>query len=856
MIQDPTWRKVLSILALAAGIVAVAGCATWQGPRIDPTGESLIVWPGEPTPVAAAPPIVAPAPVPGAPIAVPGAPTTIVAAPPGAVAVPTAPVAAVQPLAPMVPSTPFGNVMAPPVYSDPPGAVPTTPLVGPAPGVPNAAPTLPAPPAIGPPIAAAPAATVPLPPPPGIAPVLPRAPLAAPGRPFLCASPIGLVAPVGAEMVVKASVVTPNRQAVAGERIDWSIARDGVGLFTDRDLRNGWAMFWGLYDGPQLIDNWSATTIAATTPATLNAESPDPNDDIPIYNGESWVTLTSPIEGTSVITAFAPAYAEFNQATSTIYWVDAQWVIAPPAVVEMGRPHTLTTTVMRKTDGTPLVGWLVKYEVSAGAGIGYEGGNAVEATTDGAGRASVEISPKDVGGGTTNVRVTVIRPQNVGPAVMPRLQLGGGVTTITWAPAAVPAAPAPIVPSAPGSPTTIGPPPTTPPTLPTQPVAPPPSQPPAQLQPPVATGKPRLEAVMRPLSSEQISVGEYASFELTVTNRGDGIAKNIRIEDHFDRGLRHPNAKPGEYAIVYSAMRDLQPNESQAVTLTFQVVDGEMQCHEAVVTADGADKVTQKGCVTARRAVLEVTVNVPRRATAGEVVDFNAVVKNVGDVPATNIEVVVQCDQAIEPTMAERGHQQLANNSILLKIDRLLAGEKRVFGMQGRGRTASNKACVRATVTADGGVNTVDEKCFEILPPMTPGQAPPVGGTPAAAGLQLSISTSKNPARVNEKQLIAITVANAGQQAEQSVATRAFIPIEFTIDPTQIQPQGQVQVLGNEVRFTPLDELPAGQQKQYLIPVTPNRVGRVQVHGEITSTNLKPPKTVDSDPIDIVGAAP
>ena len=67
------------------------------------------------------------------------------------------------------------------------------------------------------------------------------------------------------------------------------------------------------------------------------------------------VTLTSPIEGTSVVTAHAPAYAEFNQATSTIYWVDAQWLIPQPAVVEMGRSHTLTTTVMRKTDGTPLV---------------------------------------------------------------------------------------------------------------------------------------------------------------------------------------------------------------------------------------------------------------------------------------------------------------------------------------------------------------------------------------------------------------------------------------------------------------------------------------------------------------------
>ena len=199
-------------------------------------------------------------------------------------------------------------------------------------------------------------------------------------------------------------------------------------------------------------------------------------------------------------------------------------------------PHTLTTTVMRRTDGAPLAGWIVRYDVGGGAALGYEGGSATEATTDAAGRASVEVSPKDAGGGATNVCITIIRPQTAGPAAMPRLELGRGAATITWNAGA---APLPVLrracPSHPAHPyrsrrrrplsvrrhrflrqqpnrlrrqrRRLAPTP-----------APNPYSPPAA----AAAGKPKLEVNLRVAGSDQVAVGENASFDLTVTNRGDG----------------------------------------------------------------------------------------------------------------------------------------------------------------------------------------------------------------------------------------------------------------------------------------------------------------------------------------------
>jgi hypothetical protein len=352
-----------------------------------------------------------------------------------------------------------------------------------------------------------------------------------------------------------------------------------------------------------------------------------------------------------------------------------------------------------------------------------------------------------------------------------------------------------------------------------------------------------------------MSVGQFASFELTVTNRGDGVARHIVITDRFDRGLRHPNAKPNEYTVVYSAMKDLAPNESQAIPLTFQVVDGGTQCHEATVTADGADPVSQKGCVTAKQSALEVKITGPRSRNVGETAEFSATIKNVGDVAATNIEVVIHCDAAITPTMAERGSQPLADNGLLLKIDNLAPGERRTFGMQGQCRAASNRACAKVTVTADGGVNQADEACVEILPPLT---SPALGAAAPAAtsNLRLSVSATKTPAHVGEKQLINVIIENAGQQTETKVSMRVKLPTELTADTTQIQPQPE-NTPPNEIRFATIAELPPGQQQRFVIPVTPNRVAQqLRIEADIAATSLPTPKAAYSDAIDIATASP
>jgi hypothetical protein len=663
---------------------------------------------------------------------------------------------------------------------------------------------------------------------------------------------------VGSEVVLKAGICGADGYLVANQRMEWLLSPGGVGQFVDLGEREQFNVLRAFWDTPRKVDNTYAIGSTANAPICLYRGTPDPSDDVQILRGDAWVTVTSAAEGVSHVTVYTPSIGDWNlrRAIATIYWVDAQWVLPPSSVVPAGRPHVLTTTIMRRTDGAPLAGWLVRYETASGASFGYEGGNVVEVPTDGAGRASVEVSPADMGGGSTTVNITIVRPPQATTDASPRLEIGRGVATISWAAGAIggltgppEVSPAPIVAapptSAPATPYEVAP----------RPALPSSEPPPADTYAPPAdertTGRPQLDLTMRRTTAENVAVGDFASFDIVVTNRGDGTARGIKIRSQFDRGLSHPEAQANAFAVDYPGMRDLPPGDSETIPLTFQIVAGGTQCHEVTVSAEGAEAVTARGCVTARQTTLELDVRGHEQRTVGQFAEFVAVIRNVGDVAATNVELVARCDEPLEPRRAERGHGRLPDGAFVMRIAKMEANERREFRIEVLCRAAANSACTRVTVTADGGVTVADDACVEILPQAAPGGAGAAAAAPAS-NLRLTVTESTNPVRVGERQVAYITVQNVGQQVERQISVRVLLPPEFAADSAQIQPQGEATMLGQEIRFAAIPELQPQAERQYIIPMNVNREGRSQIRAELAAPSLAAPLVVESRPIDII----
>jgi uncharacterized repeat protein (TIGR01451 family) len=728
----------VSLTAIAVCAMTFAGCASWQGPRIDPTGERLLAWPNEAPPAMIAPPGLPPGSIPVGPSVAtppPGLPV-------GAPAVVTGP--------PMAAPLPFGNMQAPPVYSDPtpPPIVPPPTVIPQVPYAPTAA-------IAGSVAPALPAATV-TPAVPIVAPLpgAPPTPTTPPGSTFVRLSPDRLVAPVGSEVFLKAGVAGPDGTLTPNERIEWSVARNGVGQLGSMGLHEA-GQFFTWWVAPEKIDPWTAVGRTAFYPISVTGTSSGAYGEAQIDRGESYVTLTSCNEGVSQVTAFAPDLCQFNQATTSIYWIDAQWVFPASVVAECGRPHVLTTTVFRRTNGTPLAGWIVRYTVGTGGSLGYEGGNTIDARTDAAGRASVEVSPAAAGGGVTQIGITIVRPQSIGPGTIPQVELARGAATITWsanAPAVAPGLPlAPAAPSLPGPPPSLppgpppappqGPTPSLPPSAPPAPSPMPSSGPPPAPQPvpantnttqpspytPPPMGRPRLEVTLRATTADQVAVGQDVQYELTITNRGDGVARNIKVVDQFDTGLSHEMDVKNTHRIERSdKVRELAPNDSEHIMLDFKVIGAGKQCHEVTVTADGSEPAIQRACATGIQAALEVQISAERTRVVGDVTTFSVAVKNVGSSGAAKVVLRVQFDPAaaIEPNI-ENDWSRLDDGSVAVQLNReLSSNERRVFRLQARCRAPSTHDCARASVTAAGGAVSQDEACLEILPPGSPPGGP------------------------------------------------------------------------------------------------------------------------------------
>src|SRR5690606_28839271 len=137
----------------------------------------------------------------------------------------------------------------------------------------------------------------------------------------------------------------------------------------------------------------------------------------------------------SHVTVYAPNVKGWDrrQQSATIYWVDAQWRFPPPAITPIGGRSTLTTLVSRQSDGSPLAGWIVRYEVAGGPAAGFSptGSPTIEVVTNAAGEAPAEIFQQSAAPGTNQISISILRPAS--PDVQGRqVPIGSGSTLQTW----------------------------------------------------------------------------------------------------------------------------------------------------------------------------------------------------------------------------------------------------------------------------------------------------------------------------------------------------------------------------------------------------------------------------------------
>jgi uncharacterized repeat protein (TIGR01451 family) len=649
----------------------------------------------------------------------------------------------------------------------------------------------------------------------------------------LSISPQRVLAPVGSEVVLKASICTTEGYTLADQKVEWMLGRNGVGQFVEVGGR-------GLFHPPIVpwnsgakVDNYLANGYTANGPLCITRGTADPSDDLNINRGDAWISVTSPNEGTSHVTAFTPAVESWDQRKSaaTIYWVDVQWTFPPASMASSGRGETLTTVVTRHTDGTPLAGWIVSYTVS-------DGGEPREVATGPDGRASVQVAPTASGAPESRIDMQLIRPAGLGGGDAPPLVVAQGATTIRWGGGDyLPPASAQPLPTAPPSepPTTTAPP--------SSPITPQPQLP--------AAGAARLELDVT-AAAPQVTVGGSVQFKVVIRNVGDAPATAVKLSDSFPPGLTFPD-DPASDEIAYN-VGTIGPRQSRQIDLPFQVSKAGQLCHQVKVEYAEGSPVTRQSCVTAvaaapgREAGLKVEIDGPAQGVVGQTATFRVTVRNTGEIPLVNINTIEEYPTGIFQPQPADPNVQVVSGTISRAIARLDVGQVRQYDVPCLLRQAT-----RGTVVVRGAAETdppsyriennddhsIDIQAVGAQPPPSGPSVPPTGQT-SLLGVRV---TFVNPqARVGAATMCQVAVANRSTTVPQEqVALRVYFPAELTPDVAAIKgpPTVQVSLAGDVLTFTPLVRLAPGETVLYQIPISPKPAAIAPVTAQAVSSTVR-----------------
>jgi uncharacterized repeat protein (TIGR01451 family) len=604
-------------------------------------------------------------------------------------------------------------------------------------------------------------------------------------------TPSKIVAPINSEVVLLAGICGEDGRFVTKQPVEWMLSPDSVGNILGLSEGKYSQLARLTHTASRKECNAFAITHTSHAAQRVTRGTQQPNDDVFVSKGQTWISVSSPTEGISHVTALARGEEnwEFRRQTATIHWVDLQWSFPAPQIAQAGRPVQLSTAVSRTSTGSAAAGVLVRYDIVEGAASSFfgDGRTSLELQTNENGRADVPLVQSQPGPGTTKVRVQILSADMRTGA--DRAVIGQGFTTITWSAPGLAISVTGGNTVARGSVVTFHVDVSNPGDLATNNVTVQ-AEIPAALkflnsQPPVevfgatlswrlgslgpqevrrlvincqtanagevglvvraaspnltteAIGRATVRIVESSLSVRFVNppvsaaVGQVVGFNFEVTNTGRTELQNVLIRDTFDPGLQPniPGVDPNRPVEIPSF--SLAPGETVQKGISFIPRRAGQLCHSVEVTAAGGHLASQRVCIDVTQAVMRIDVQKrgPQQASVGDQVPFTLSITNTGDSVLSNIRITDTPDGNLRPYQGSDGFR-VVDGSIVWAVDTLGPNQTVQVELVCLCERESPSAVNTVQVTADGGVRQTATANVAIGPAVRPAQ--PIPAQPPA----------------------------------------------------------------------------------------------------------------------------
>ncbi|MAE65826.1 MAG: hypothetical protein CMJ18_16270 [Phycisphaeraceae bacterium] len=152
---------------------------------------------------------------------------------------------------------------------------------------------------------------------------------------------------------------------------------------------------------------------------------------------------------------------------------------------------------------------------------------------------------------------------------------------------------------------------------------------------------------------EKLFLGRTATYQIKVSNTGDGDARNARVEDPIPSNVTFVSASDGGSLVgnkvVWSA-GTLKPGDSRTYSLKVKAASAGNVVNEACAMADCAKKVcdSTKMVIAGIPAILLEVIDIDDPIEVGANETYVITVTNQGSAPGTNIKIVASLEDSMQ----------------------------------------------------------------------------------------------------------------------------------------------------------------------------------------------------------------
>jgi uncharacterized repeat protein (TIGR01451 family) len=266
------------------------------------------------------------------------------------------------------------------------------------------------------------------------------------------------------------------------------------------------------------------------------------------------------------------------------------------------------------------------------------------------------------------------------------------------------------------------------------------------------------QLTVKKLGAAHAHENEAIPCRLIVENTGVVELNNIVLKETVEEGLEHEGNELGSKAERTWDIGALKPGEKREVGYTL-IAKRAGKLSSTAVATDGKVRHETKWTVDVGKAQVDVQFTGPDKAYAGQPATYQAVVKNIGNIPLDNVAVAYYTPAGLRVVRASRDAESFKDR-VQWNIARFEAGGTRTF---------------RFDVAADKA-GLVEHK-VAVLAKGTQSSARVVTDFLGAIGLRLSIQESDDPGRKGAAVAYTLRVANTGNTTAENVVLKIDYPI-------------------------------------------------------------------------------